>query len=164
MAQKLTSTDLPSEPASVQVLPFRSAIEKSGAAIGATNQVSTTFGSGSISPAAVWLAKDWDCALSWATLNASIRDGSTPSSTQIRWLMGRSCNGWNSPLGHRMDARTEPLVLPKPKNNSLLCWERNPDPACRKRVWRANSVSTVTAAPIASRLLVPPRNRKAIDG
>ena len=32
------------------------------------------------------------------------------------------------------------------------------------RVWRPDSVSTVTAAPMASRLLLVPRKRNAIDG
>jgi len=84
--------------------------------------------------------------------------------TQTLWLIGRSWSSCNSPLGHRIEARTEFLAPPSPKNTSLLCWERKPDPACRLRVWLVDSVCTVTTAPIASRLLLTPRSRNAIDG
>ena len=93
-----------------------------------------------------------------------MRDGSEPSSTHTRWLIGRSWSSCTSPLGHRIDARTGPFAAPRPKKTSLLCCERNPDPACSERVWRPSSVSTVTTAPMASRLLFVPRRRKAIDG
>ena len=51
-------------------------------------------------------------------------------------------------------ARTGPFGSPSPKKTSLLCWERNPDPACSMRVCGRRPVSTVIAAPIASRLLL----------
>src|SRR5438046_1578278 len=96
--------------------------------------------------------------------NASIREGSEPSSTHILWFRGRLLTCCTSPLGQRIDTRTGPLTSPKPKNTSLLCWERNPDPTCTLRVCRPASVSTVIEAPIASRLLSPPRRRIASDG
>ena len=66
-----------------------------------------------------------------SALKASMRDGSTPSSTHTLWLSGRSRSSCTNPLGQRIDARTGPLASPSPKNTSLLCWERNPDPACK---------------------------------
>ena len=34
------------------------------------------------------------------------------------------------PLGQRMVARKVPSALPRPKKISLLCWDKNPEPAC----------------------------------
>ena len=97
-------------------------------------------------------------------LKASIRDGSKPSSTRTLWLSGSGWSSCTNPLGQRMDAFTGPLASPKPKNTSLLCCERKPDPARSVCVCRPFSVSTVIAAPMASRLLLRPRRRKAIEG
>ena len=79
-------------------------------------------------------------------------------------IRGKFRSGCTKPLGQRMEARTVPVASPRPKNTSLLCCERNPDPACSMRVCRPDAVSIVMTAPMASRLLLTPRRRKAIDG
>ncbi len=60
-------------------------------------------------------------------------------------------------------SRDRSFRCPTPKNNSLECCERKPDPACRYFVWRSSPASTVIAVPIASRLLLCPRRRKEIE-
>ena len=64
------------------------------------------------------------------SLNDSIRDGSDPSSSHIRWLTGRS--RVPAPARSAIESTLAPGPSPRPsrKNISLLCCERNPDPAC----------------------------------
>ncbi len=50
-------------------------------------------------------------------------------------------------------------LRPSPNSSSFECCERNPEPAIRTRVARPWSVSTVTRAPTASRLLFVPVRR-----
>src|SRR6266403_297224 len=56
------------------------------------------------------------------------------------------------------------FAAPKPKNISLVCCARNPEPIRRMRLWRPDSVSTVILAPMASRLLSLPERRKEMTG
>ena len=48
---------------------------------------------------------------------------------------------------------------PRPKKSSFVCCDKNPEPAWRDFVWRSGPASTVTAAPMASRLLLLPCRR-----
>ncbi len=86
-----------------------------------------------------------------------------PSSISMRRLIGKPSNVCVRPLGHRTVAWTAPSFFPRPKKSSLVCCDKNPEPAWRYFVWRRVPASTVTAAPIASRLLLCPRKRKAIE-
>ena len=52
-------------------------------------------------------------------------------------------------------------LAPSPKSSSFECCDRKPDPAWTVFVRRMRSVSTVTRAPIASRLLLTPASRTA---
>ena len=81
----------------------------------------------------------------------------------MRRFTGKFSKVWMRPLGQRTVARTGPSPFPSPKKSSLVCCDRNPEPAWRYFVWRSVPASTVTAAPIASRLLFCPRRRKAME-
>ena len=130
--------------------------ERTGAGTGARSQVSIVAGA---------VAGGCDgCDRMGELVNASIREGTAPSSNHTRWLKGRLCSCCTNPLGQRIEAFTGPLACPSPKNNSLLCCERNPEPACSVRVCWPDSVSNSTTAPIASGLLLVPRSRKAMEG
>src|SRR5882762_3029740 len=159
--QKLTIAGLPRSAANAWGCPVKSGSVKSGAVTGASSQVSADVGRDSGAAGSDVTDRLLQGVASW---NGSTRNCLAPSSTQTLWLIGRSWSSCNSPLGHRIEARTESLAPPNPNNTSLLCWERKPDPACRLRVCLVDSVCTVTTAPIASRLLLTPRSRNAIDG
>ncbi len=96
--------------------------------------------------------------------NGSVRTLSLPSSIQARWPSGRSDRVCTRPLGHAIVTFTMRWLLPRPKSSSLECWEMNPEPAFTIRVARPWSVSTVTRAPTASRLLLVPVSRSASCG
>ncbi len=66
-----------------------------------------------------------------------------------------------SPDGHQMVIEATPVLLPSPKISSFECCEMKPDPAVTTRVTRPCPVSTVTRAPMASRLLFVPVSRTA---
>ena len=54
----------------------------------------------------------------------------------MRWFTGKFSKVWVRPLGQRTVARTGPSTFPTPKKSSLVCWDRNPEPAWRYFVWR----------------------------
>src|SRR6516165_7328000 len=158
MVQKCRSTKCPRKEESCWLEPRRSHSEKFGAGSGSRSQVAKESGDGSLVCGSLARAQ----AGGEAT-NGFARRLSEPSSSSIRWLAGNGSKTCVSPLGQRIVARTVLCVFPIPKKSSLLCCDMKPEPAWRYLVWRWPSHSTVTADPIASRLLLLPRRRKAID-
>src|SRR6185503_7537728 len=86
-----------------------------------------------------------------------------PSTIRTRAFRGASVNTCVSPEGQLMVSFTRRSLAPRPITSSFECCDRNPDPHCTTLVLWTRSVSIVTRAPIASRLLRVPIRRRAID-
>ena len=156
--QKFSSTKLPRNDRRSHILPARSGNEKSGALKGSISQVSTDEGRGSE------LSRLAGMRIRRRRSRKGLRQKLfAPSSISMRWLPASFRRSELRPLGQRTVARTVLSTFPTPKKSSLVCCDRNPEPACRYLVWRWPPASTVTAAPIASRLLFCPRRRNAIE-
>ncbi len=80
-----------------------------------------------------------------------------------RTFSGTSVKTCVPPDGHSTVSLSTRWLAPRPKSSSFECCERKPDPACTIFVRRKLSVSTITRAPIASRLLAVPARRIARD-
>ncbi len=96
---------MPRSADSVRTCPARSDREKSGAATGASSQVSIVAGNVSVSCGRADARRLRNDAGVLVVLNGSTRRASDPSSTQILWLCGRSGTSCTKPLGQRIDAR-----------------------------------------------------------
>jgi hypothetical protein len=139
-----------------RVTPPASDTEKSGAGNGSYIHVSTDASAGPMPPGVGTV----DGA---AAANAS-RSIVPPSTMRSRPSAGTSVNTCVSPDGQCTVIEATRPAAPSPKISSRDPGERNPEPACTVFVLRpARSVSTVTRAPTASRLLFVPISRTASD-
>ena len=83
----------------------------------------------------------------------------SPPSTIMTSSFGDSCSKtWTSPAGQRMVRRATDSAAPSPNTSCRWLLTRYPSPPMICRVHDRPPASTVTVAPIASRLLNTPRS------
>ncbi len=112
---------------------------------------------------ASWASPD---RTSRGVVKASMRDGSEPSSTQMRWLIGRSWSSCTSPLGQRIEALAPGLFVCSQSEEHIFAVLRKESRSGlqRLRVWPPSSVSIVIPRQWRRDCSLLPRRRKAIDG
>jgi hypothetical protein len=136
--------------------PSRSSRVKSGAGKGSyshtSDESSAVLGARDVATAAGGVL---------ASRKGSLRTASLPSSIQTRWLRGSPERICVLPLGQTIVTARTFRLRARPKSSSFECCEMKPEPACTILVTRTWSVSTVTRAPTASRLLRVPLSRTA---
>src|SRR5882724_5967487 len=124
VAQKLSRVAAPRNELRVCSLPARSGRENSGALRGSSSHVST--GDRKVSSFGGSPASAYDTGAFWKGLAANSGE---PSTISIRWFTGKFSYVRAKPLGQRIVARTAPPTSPTPKKSSLVCCDRNPEPA-----------------------------------
>ena len=149
-----TIAGFPLNAASERVPPARSWSEKSGAGNGSYIQVARGAEAGAGTEDVVFAAD--------RGLKASVSIA-PPSTIRRRVFSGTSVNTCVPPEGQLTVSFKTRSLAPRPMSSSFECCDRNPEPACTILILWSRSVSTVTRAPIASRLLVVPRRRTASD-